>query len=85
MATHSSIHAWRIPRTEVPGGLQSIGWQELDMTERLSVHSGGCLSPHTSQVLATAGSRERKVMSVKRGNHTPGGFSLWPCPLGTLP
>ena len=24
MATHSSILAWRIPRTEEPGGLQSI-------------------------------------------------------------
>ena len=25
MATHSSILAWRIPRTEEPGGLQSMG------------------------------------------------------------
>ena len=25
MATHSSILAWRIPGTEEPGGLQSIG------------------------------------------------------------
>ena len=25
MATHSSILAWRIPRTEEPGGLQFIG------------------------------------------------------------
>ena len=25
MATHSSILAWRIPWTEKPGGLQSIG------------------------------------------------------------
>ena len=25
MATHSSILAWRIPRTEEPSGLQSIG------------------------------------------------------------
>ena len=27
MATHSSILAWRIPRVEEPGGLQSIGSQ----------------------------------------------------------
>ena len=27
MTTHSSILAWRIPRTEKPGGLQSIGSQ----------------------------------------------------------
>ena len=26
-ATHSSILAWRIPWTEEPGGLQSIGLQ----------------------------------------------------------
>ena len=32
MATHSSILAWRIPQTEEPGGLQSMGSQELDMT-----------------------------------------------------
>ena len=27
MATHSSNFAWRIPRTEDPGGLQSMGSQ----------------------------------------------------------
>ena len=31
-ATHSSIFAWRIPWTEDPGGLQSMGSQELDKT-----------------------------------------------------
>ena len=29
MATHSSIRAWRIPRTEEPGGLQSMGPQRV--------------------------------------------------------
>ena len=28
-ATHSSVLAWSIPWTEEPGGLQSLGWQEL--------------------------------------------------------
>ena len=32
MATHSSILAWRIPWTEKPGRLQSMGRKELDMT-----------------------------------------------------
>ena len=32
MATHSSILAWRIPGPEAPGGLQSMGSQESDMT-----------------------------------------------------
>ena len=29
MATHSSILAWRIPQSEEPGGLQSIGSQRV--------------------------------------------------------
>ena len=29
MATHSSILAWRIPWTEEPGGLQSMGSQRF--------------------------------------------------------
>ena len=32
MATHSSILDWKIPWTEEPGGLQSMGLQESDMT-----------------------------------------------------
>ena len=35
MATHFSIIAWRIPWTEEPGRLQSMGSQELDTTEQL--------------------------------------------------
>ena len=34
IATHSSILAWKIPWTEEPGRLQSMG-SELDMTEQL--------------------------------------------------
>ena len=29
MATHSSILAWKISRTEQPGGLQSMGLQKV--------------------------------------------------------
>ena len=29
VATHSSIFAWRIPWTEEPGGLQSLGLQRV--------------------------------------------------------
>ena len=38
MATHSSIIAWRMPWTEEPGGLWSMGLQESDTTERLNRH-----------------------------------------------
>ena len=37
MVTHSSILAWRIPWAEEPGSLLSIGLQESDMTERLTL------------------------------------------------
>ena len=33
----SSIFAWRIPWTEQPGKLQSMGLQELDTTQRLTL------------------------------------------------
>ena len=43
LATHSSIIAWKIPRTEDPGGLQSIGsqgvwhdWSDLNEVKLLS-------------------------------------------------
>ena len=36
MATQSSILAWRIPWTEEPGSLQSMGYKESDMAERLN-------------------------------------------------
>ena len=32
IATHFSTLAWKIPRTEEPGGLPSMGSQESDMT-----------------------------------------------------
>ena len=37
MATHSSILAWRILWTEEPDRLQSMGLQESDMTEQLTL------------------------------------------------
>ena len=38
MAPHSSTLAWKIPWTERPGGLQSMGSLESDTTERLHFH-----------------------------------------------
>ena len=38
MAPHSSILAWRIPGTEEPGGLQSMGSQRVEQTP-LSLHT----------------------------------------------
>ena len=50
MATHSRILAWRIPRTEEPGGLQSVGSQRVrDDGERTHsiLKKPSSHSPHT--------------------------------------
>ena len=39
MATHSSFLIWRIPWTEEPGGLQSIGSQGSDTIYQLNYNS----------------------------------------------
>ena len=49
MATYSSIPAWKIKWTKEPGRLQSLGSQELDMTERLNLPTY-CVFKWTSQV-----------------------------------
>ena len=38
MAPHSSTFAWKIPWMEEPGGLQSMGSLESNMTEQLHFH-----------------------------------------------
>ena len=42
MATHSNILSWRIPRTEEPGGLQSMGSQESGTIECTCAHACVC-------------------------------------------
>ena len=53
MATHSSVLPWRIPWTEEPGGLQSMGWQRVghDWVTSLS------LSFSQGQAVRSLGSR----------------------------
>ena len=41
-AIHSSILAWRIPQTEEPGGLQSMGSQESGTIECTCAHACVC-------------------------------------------
>ena len=49
MAPHSSILAWKIPWTEEPGGLQSMGSLESDTIEQLHSH----FSFHALEKVAT--------------------------------
>ena len=39
MATHSNILAWRIPWTEEPGGLQSVGSYSQTGLKRFTTHA----------------------------------------------
>ena len=39
MTNHSSILAWKIPWTDEPGRLQSMGCNKLDTTEHTCKHS----------------------------------------------
>ena len=52
MATHSSVLAWKIPQTEEPGWLQSIGLQRVRHTLLPSRGGASCLSPWSWPVLS---------------------------------
>ena len=45
MATHSSTLAWKIPRMEEPGGLQSMGSQRVGHDSVTSLHLSFSISP----------------------------------------
>ena len=51
MGTHSSILAWRIPWTEEPGGLQSIGSQRIghDWSDLACMHASARYYAHCKQ------------------------------------
>ena len=61
MATHSSVHAWRIPWTEEPGGLQSMGLLQ-SQTWLIDQHSG----KHTQILLGEIPERENGKRGVRR-------------------
>ena len=42
MAIHSSILSWRIPWTEEPGGLQSVGLQRVKHDQATNTHTSVC-------------------------------------------
>ena len=48
MATHSSVLAWRIPWTEEPGGLQSIG------SQRVGHEQSDLAGTHLSEITVTS-------------------------------
>ena len=64
MAIHSSTLAWRIPWTEEPGGLQSIGLQRVGHDRSDLAHT------HADQVFRNEyleGNRENSLRISKEG------------------
>ena len=51
MATYPNILAWRIPWTEEPGELQSLGGKELDTTEQLILSLSTIYCAHAPHLL----------------------------------
>ena len=47
MAIHSSTLAWEIPRTEEPGGLQTMGSQSRTRLSNTHTHTHTHTHPHT--------------------------------------
>ena len=64
MATHSSILAWRIPWTEGPDRLQSMGCEELDAPEHNTALLGLQLASQGTSLLLKA----RPVQSLPCAN-----------------
>ena len=65
MATHSSILAWKIPRKEEPGGLQSTGLQRVghDWATNTFTFSG---ETDVENRLMDVGRREERVRCMER-------------------
>ena len=68
MATQSSILAWRIPQTEEPSGLQSMGSQSQAQPKRLSMHAS---------TLTSKGLRQRGNEDWEQEDPTPHPCSHW--------
>ena len=88
METHSNILAWSIPWTEEPGGLQSRGHKESDMTERLSQHLSRASGPGRAVLHCSVTRRDGGLAQpCHRGALPCGGTSItpWPTPLCSAP
>ena len=72
MATHSSIHAWKIPRAEESGGLQSMGSQRVGHGRATSLHF---TLLHKLQLSGFLGSSAGKESPCKAGD--PGSIPEW--------
>ena len=68
MATHSSLLAWETPRTEEPGGLQSMGSRESDTAEGLDHHHHQLNSADTSSQSLRQRLRQGRLHTVRNSS-----------------
>ena len=68
MAVHSSILGWKIPWTEEPGGLQSVGSQALNATQRLNHRQDTYKNQY----------RNVKIIITAQFSHSVGSLSVTP-------
>ena len=80
MAIHSSILAWRIPRTEEPGRLQSVGSQRVGHGWVTNTASRAASCSWLSSVVSLCTDSELWILSVASGLCSSG-----PCPPLLLP
>ena len=75
MATHSSVLAWRIPWTEEPGGLQSMGSQRVGHNLMIKQQQQAFLKPQGSLWFAVG----RDSTSQAQEGHVAdsGGGACW--------
>ena len=71
MASHSSVLAWRIPWTEEPGGLQSVGLQR--------VRQDLATEPARIRILSTAPELEDSGVGNSKMPWEPRGRTGLPC------
>ena len=64
MATHSSIPAWRIPWTEEPAGLRSLGSQRV--SARSSIITEEAASVRVLRCILLIGRKSQSVCTQKR-------------------
>ena len=72
MAAHSSVLAWRIPWTEEPGGLQSVGSQESRtrlkrLSTRRRTEPGGCSWGLHARILSAWSNTASCEIQLRRG------------------
>ena len=77
MGTHSSILAWTVPRTEEPGGLQSMGCKESDTTQRLNNNNTAIQERRCGNTAASTRSGHHCRVTLERLLRLSGFLAPW--------